>query len=174
MIINIAIVILILVIIATAVYGISQLISVIFGSPYYKSQKNITNAIIKLANFKSGDIFYDLGCGSGEILKVIADKFNIKATGMEISPLPYIKAKIITMDNKNIHILWHNLLSVDLTDVDVVFCYLLPSMMKKLEKKFIKQMKPGAKLISNSFALPNIKPKQVIQDNMLKLYFYEF
>jgi methylase of polypeptide subunit release factors len=48
--------------------------------------------------------FYDLGCGSGRIIKAVSDNFNIEAYGVEIAPIPFIKANILCIDNKNTHI----------------------------------------------------------------------
>ena len=127
-----------------------------------------------MADIKSGENFYDLGCGSGRILKQVADNYNVKVYGIEISPLQFLKAKILTIDNKNIHIFHKNVKLVDLKNADVIFCYLLPPLMKQLEKKFKCELKKGARVISHSFPLPNIKPIKIKKLKNHTLYLYKF
>ena len=83
-------------------YAVSQLISIIFGAQYVKTPHEIIKKAIELSNIKRGENFYDIGCGSGRILKFVADNYDVNAIGVEISPLQYLKARILTIDNKNI------------------------------------------------------------------------
>ena len=48
----------------------------------------------------------------------------------------------------------------DLSNVDVVFVYQLPHVMKRIKKKLLEELKPGARVISNSFVMPDWKPKE--------------
>ena len=47
-------------------------------------------------------------------------------------------------------------------DADRIFLYLLPSVMEKLEKKFDAELKPGTRVVSNSFRFPSRKPIEEI------------
>lgn len=51
-----------------------------------------------------------------------------------------------------------NILSVNVSDADCIFLYLIPHMMKKLEEKFEKELKPGTKIVSYAFSLPHKTP----------------
>ncbi len=160
--------------ISILICGISQLISVIFGAPYFRTSDEVAKKAIKMVDIKSGENFYDLGCGSGRILKQVADNYNANVYGIEISPLQFLKAKILTIDNKNIHIYHKNVKIVNLKDADVIFCYLQTSIMRQLEKKFKRELKKGARVISHSFPLPNIKPVKTKKIGKHTLYLYKF
>lgn len=173
-IIYLALFILIIIILGLIINGISQLISVFFGAPYYKTPIKVVKVAIKMADLKPDEVFYDLGCGSGRILKYVADNYNVKACGVEISPLQFIKAKILTVDNGNIIIKHKNIKLVNLSRADVIFCYLQERIMKELEKKFKYELKKGARVISHSFPLPNIKPVKIEKVDKHTLYLYKF
>lgn len=54
-------------------------------------------------------------------------------------------------------------MKADLRQADVIFCYLFPHIMAQLEPKFKTELKPGAKVISYAFQLPNIRPAKVVK-----------
>jgi len=41
--------------------------------------------MLAMANLKPGEVLYDLGCGNGRILVTAAEKYKVKAVGVEIS-----------------------------------------------------------------------------------------
>jgi hypothetical protein len=67
-----------------------------------------------------------------------------------------------------------NLLKTNLNKADAIFCYLRPSLMKKLESKFKCELKRGARVIVHSFPLPNLEPKKVVKIQKHTLYLYQF
>ena len=63
------------------------------------------------------------------------------------------------------------------TDHIAFVCYLYPGAMRQLKEKFIKELKPGTMIISNTFAIPGWIPQQVWEVNDLyktKIYRYEY
>jgi len=106
---------------------------------------------------------YELGSGWGTLAFPIAEKkHHVKA--FEISPIPYFYSKIVQRFRKKDCLCIHrkNFYDIDFSDADVVICYLFPGAMKKLRKKFEEELKPGAVVISNSFAVPGWKTDRVI------------
>jgi hypothetical protein len=55
-----------------------------------------------------------------------------------------------------------DLFTVDLSDADVVFVYLLPELNARLIPRF-ETMKPGARIVSHDFAMARIIPDRVVQ-----------
>jgi len=98
--------------------------------------------ILDLANLKSGETLYDLGCGDGRILEYAAENYEIKeAVGFEISLIPYIFAKLrasFAQGHKKMRVVYGDLFRVNLKEVDVVVCFLMPAAIKKLKPKFEK------------------------------------
>jgi hypothetical protein len=58
---------------------------------------------------------------------------------------------------------WRNFWTADLSEADVVFCYLFPDLMKDLALKLKANLKPGAVVVSCNFDLPGFVPEQVLR-----------
>jgi len=149
---------------------ISTIISLIYGSPSGETKGDLIRKVFKEINLKKGDVFYDLGSGIGNNIIIASQEFGAKSYGYEISPLPYIISKIRTVDIKNCHIDYRNILDVDLAKADVIYCYLLPELLKKLQPK-LSTLK-NIIIISQVFKIPNLKPKKEFKINDKKIYIY--
>ena len=55
-----------------------------------------------------------------------------------------------------------NFYQQDLSQADYIFCYLLADDLNQLALKFKKELKPGAIIISNTFAIKDWTPEQKI------------
>ncbi len=134
------------------------------AAPFFPSPKSIMRRAMQAADLKPGEVFYDLGAGTGASL-VIADKeFGATATGCEINLLPYLIArlKIFFSRSHRATMKFESLFSQDISDADVVFCFLTERTMAKLEPKFLKELKKGTRIACYTFPLPTMKPEQVI------------
>lgn len=135
-------------------------IAFVTGAPFVPSTKKVSEKMIALANIKKGDIVYDLGSGDGRLLFLAVKEGAGKAIGFEINPylVLYTWIKILLSPDKNhLGVMLKNFWRADLRNADVVFVYLLPWRMEALAKKLIKELKPGARIVSNSFIFPNWK-----------------
>lgn len=167
-------IVLFLLITITCLKAVSSLISLIFGAPSVDSSKKARISGLKLANLKQDEIFYDLGSSHGQVLKIASRDFGAHATGFEIAPFPFLVSKIYCSGDKNIKIKFENFLKADLTNANVIYCYLWPSTMEKLALKFSRELKPDTRVVSLGFAIPNKKPTKTIAvgNNKLRLYKY--
>ncbi len=126
---------------------------------------------LKLAGLKNGETFYDLGCGNGEVL-IEAAKTGANVMGFEISPYYYILAKIRTARFSNIEVYYQNIFKSDFSRADVVYCYLMPEMLKKLRPKFRMEMKKGRRVISIGFPIPKMKSLRETKIYSHKVFIY--
>lgn len=111
--------------------------------------------MIEHANLRGGDKVCDLGSGSGRIILQIVKKYPIEVTGIEKSKILYWISKIrslYTQKNGKIFLKNEDFLKSDLSQFDVIFCFLITRAMEKLEPSFNK-MKVGSKIISYTFPL---------------------
>ncbi len=119
--------------------------------------------VCQVADLQPGQIVYDLGCGKANLLTTAAKNFGVKGIGYEISLWPYLWGRWrIWRSKADVKVRLKNFFQADLSSADVVFCYLFPSAMARLEPKFIQELKPGAKVVSYAFELPTIKPAKVV------------
>jgi len=158
-----------------------NVISLFFGAPYVKSKKKAMEEMLKIAQIKKDDVIFDLGSGDGALLIKAAKKYRFKeAWGVEINPILALLSKIkiiLSGTQGKIKIKQGNFLKEYLKEATIIFTYLLPGIQVKLEKKFQKELRPGTRIISNSFPFPNLILKQKIQCSGLgkmKTYIREY
>ncbi len=133
-----------------------------FRSPFVPSNHKTIQKMLRIAKIKKGERVVDLGCGDGRIVFSAEKNFGAKAEGYEISIFVWLLAQLNRIfKNAKSPIYRKNLFEADLSKADVVFCYLLPEVMKKLSPKFKKELKKGTRIISASFSLRDWKAKKV-------------
>ncbi|MFA5029456.1 MAG: hypothetical protein WC518_01740 [Patescibacteria group bacterium] len=150
------------------------------GVPFVSTSRRGFDAISQLAEIKPGDIIYDLGCGKAHFLIQTVKKHNARGIGYELALWPYLWAKFnVWRSRARVKIYRKNFFKASLNEADVVFCYLFPGTMVKLEPKFSVELRPNARVVVAAFQLPNLEPKKsvLINDNNTKLgkfYLYVF
>lgn len=122
--------------------------------------------MILLAKPKQQEKAVDLGSGDGRIILALA-KLEIEAHGYEINPLlvwwtNYRIKKLTVQQYAFAHL--KSFWNVTLGDFDVVFVYGMPHIMRELENKLQKELKPGSRIVSNSFPFPTWKPVKKIEN----------
>lgn len=145
--------------------------SFFFGAPFQPSSNKATKKILELSNIKRGQRTVDLGSGDGKIVIEFAKK-GAEAHGFEINPflvwLSRMRIRKLKLENKAfIH--QKNFMEQDFSKFDIVTSYQIFYMMPALEKKLQKELKKGAKVISNTWRFPHWKPKKILGD----VYLYE-
>src|SRR5918993_549012 len=114
----------------------------------------VVDAMLKLADVKPTDVVYDLGCGDGVIVATAAQKYGAKAVGIDIDPVRVKeateRAQKMGVSDK-VEILEGDLFEADIQDATVVTLYLLQSLNIKLMPKLQKELKPGTRIVSQSF-----------------------
>jgi 16S rRNA A1518/A1519 N6-dimethyltransferase RsmA/KsgA/DIM1 with predicted DNA glycosylase/AP lyase activity len=120
-------------------------------APWWRTNEKTANAICKLAKINKNDVVYDLGCGDGVLVNVAAKKFGAKAVGIEIDLSRYIFARIRTSLNglsKQVKFKRNNFFKEPLSGATIIVVYLVPKTLEKLKTKFLKELKPGTKIVS--------------------------
>ncbi len=136
--------------------------------PFVPSARKRHKSMINLADLKSGDIVYDLGCGDGRLVFDASPKVK-KAIGYELSIPLVLYGKLRSLFIKgNPAIKFGNIWKQDYKDANVIFCYLMPGAMKKFYAQIWPRLTPGTRVISNSFQIHDVKPVKV--DDHVYLY----
>ena len=158
-------IVLFIIVIVLFIWQSSNLISAFLGAPAVMMDRKVIIGALKLAKVEKGDIFYDLGCGNGQVL-IEAAKMGAKATGFEVSPYYYLLSKWRTIKYKNIQVKYRNINSIDLSQADIVYCYLLPKILNRI--KFQKTNR----IISIGFPIKKYQPIKItkIQGHNIFLY----
>lgn len=150
------------------------------GVPFISTNKKDFQAILEAVDLKSNETIYDLGCGKAHLLIYANKKFGASGVGYELTLWPYLWAKLkIYLTKSKVEVFRQNFFKADLKNADVVFCYLFPEVMAKLESKFERELKPGSRVVSYAFKLPTkLADKTVITNNdnteLGKIYVYKY
>lgn len=131
--------------------------------PYVPTPPVVVEAMLKLANITKDDVVYDLGCGDGRIVISAARDFGARGVGIDINP------SLIEESNKNaeeagvadrVRFVVDDIFedSVDLRETTVVALYLLPELNLRLRPKLLRDLRPGARIVSNSFDMGDWEP----------------
>lgn len=143
------------------------------AAPWLPTWHKDIGRILELINLKPGQKFYDLGCGDGRLI-CAAGSAGAQAVGLELSLIPYLLARARIMFKKNTaQILFKDFFRVNLNDADAVYLFLTPPVMLKIKTKLEAELKPGAKVVSYHFAIPDWPPTVVDKDpNGATVYLY--
>src|SRR5438105_15251344 len=103
-------------------------IAAISFAPWVPSPMKHVKRAFDLAKVKSGERFYDLGCGDGRTVIYAAKHFGAISTGIELAFPLYIAANIRVLLARAPHarIVFGNLFTHDLSDADVIDVYGMP------------------------------------------------
>jgi SAM-dependent methyltransferase len=124
--------------------------------------KDVDN-VMELADLRPGEKFCDLGCGEGKVVVAAANQ-GAKAVGYEISILLYVIAKIRSWFSKGkVEIKFRDFWLVDLSDMDVVFFFLIPRIFPKMKEKLERELKPGSRVITYVWPMKGWKEERIIK-----------
>lgn len=134
--------------------------------PYVPTTEEAVRAMLKLADVKKSDIVYDLGCGDGRIVIAAAAAVGAHGVGIDINPVRIKEAnenaqkagvqKLVRFEEKD-------LFEADIHEASVVTLFLLNSVNLKLRPKLLKELKPGTRIVSNTFDMGDWKPLKEIK-----------
>jgi ribosomal protein L11 methylase PrmA len=138
--------------------------------PYVPTTEQAVEAMLKLAGVKKTDVVYDLGCGDGRIVIAAAKTFGARGVGIDINPVRIGEAKENAKKagvESLVRFEENDLFLADFHEASVVTLFLLPQINLKLRPKLLKELKPGTRVVSNTFDMGDWKPdKEVdVDDN---------
>src|SRR5713101_3952044 len=130
---------------------------------YVASTKEAVQMMLKLADVKKSDVVYDLGCGDGRIVIAAAKIYGARGVGIDIDPRRILEsksnAKKAGVENL-VRFEENDLFKADIHEASVVTLFLLSSVNLKLRPKLLEDLKPGTRVVSNTFDMGDWKPEK--------------
>jgi precorrin-6B methylase 2 len=130
--------------------------------PFVPTTEPAVEAMMKLAKVTKTDVLYDLGCGDGRIV-IAAAKRGAHAVGIDIDPQRIKEARenakkagvedLVRFEEKD-------LFDADIHEATVVTLFLLPTVNLKLKPKLMSDLKPGTRVVSNTFDMGDWKAEK--------------
>jgi cyclopropane fatty-acyl-phospholipid synthase-like methyltransferase len=133
----------------------------------------VVRQMLDLARVKPGELVYDLGCGDGRLLITAAREYQAKGVGIELDPLRWLLCQLLITIygvRDQVEIQQGDLFKMDVSSADVVSCYLLPETNKKLEEKLMRELRPGTRVVTNTFIF--YKTRLSERDGKAQLYIF--
>jgi ubiquinone/menaquinone biosynthesis C-methylase UbiE len=130
-------------------------------APYVNSPEHAVDKMLQMANLRPGETLYDLGCGDGRILIAAAERFKVKAVGVEISSHLVRKAsenvKRAGLQNR-VKVVHGNFMQTNLSGADVVTLYLATTANESLRPNLEKYLRPNTRVVSYDYPIPGWNP----------------
>jgi SAM-dependent methyltransferase len=134
--------------------------------PFVVSADEVVDMMLKTADVIDKDTVYDLGCGDGRIVIAAASKYGARGVGVDINPIHIKQSRRNAQKagvSRKVTFIEQDLLKTDLSQATVVAIYLDPKMNLRLRPKLFRELKPGARVVSNSFDMGDWKPDKVVK-----------
>jgi len=126
---------------------------------------DVVAKMLEIAKVGKEDVVVDLGSGDGRILIEAAKTHGCRAIGIEIDPELVKISKQRIQDaslNDRVAITEADLFETDFGDATVVTAYLYSDLLKRVLPKFEK-LKPGSRIVTHQFAIPDISPDETVR-----------
>ncbi len=162
----------------TIVIMVTMLAYMIVRVPFVPTPWSVVRQAITLANPLPGETVIDLGAGDARTL-ITASRYakDLQLIGYELVPTVWLYGKLrLFLSRTKAQWLLRDLFKADVSKADVVFVYLLPSMLPKVCALFDAQLQPGTRVVSYAFQIPDHTPEKQIEvqwlgrRRMLSLY----
>jgi len=142
--------------------------------PYLPTTDQAVQEMLKLAGVTATDVVYDLGCGDGRIVIAAAKDFGARGVGIDINPDRIREAK----ENARkagvealVRFEENDLFKADIHEATVVTLFLLNTVDLQLRPKLLAELKPGTRIVSNTFKMGDWAPDRHVEVQTTEKYF---
>jgi len=136
------------------------------AGPYVPSPQSVVADMLRYAEVGASDFLIDLGSGDGRIVLTAAKVFGARGFGVEI------KDELVKKSNEaaqkegladRVKFMKQDLFKTDMSQATVITMYLLPDTVNLLKDKFLKELKPGTRIVSHDYPLTGWIPEKYVQ-----------
>src|SRR4030095_16232754 len=113
--------------------------------PFVPTPIEVVDKMLELAEVKKGDVVYDLGSGDGRIVIRAAQKYGVRAVGIEMDSWLLAKARKAPTAagvSQLVEFRAQDALKADISKATVVTLYMLPWFNEAMKPSFKKYLKP--------------------------------
>jgi len=124
---------------------------------YVPTSGAVVASMLETARVTANDVVYDLGSGDGRIVIEAAKRYGARGVGIELDSV-LIKGATRNAQkagvSDKVRFLQGDFFKIDLSEATVVTMYLSQSINQRLEPKLMRELKPGARIVSHRFEMP--------------------
>jgi precorrin-6B methylase 2 len=134
--------------------------------PFVVTVDEVVEAMLTTAGVTAQDVVYDLGCGDGRIVIAAAQRYGARGVGVDINPQRIREsrrnARRAGVDSR-VSFIAQDLFKTDLRPATVVAIYLDPQVNLRLRPKLWRELRPGTRVVSNSFDMGDWQPDKTVK-----------
>jgi cyclopropane fatty-acyl-phospholipid synthase-like methyltransferase len=134
--------------------------------PFVPTPMEVVDKMLALAEVKQGDVLYDLGSGDGRIAIRAAQRYGIRAVGIEMDRVLLAKARQDAKTAGVSHLVEfrdQDALKADISAATIITLYMLPWFNERIKTNFQKMLKPGARIIAHDFGIEGWQPDKTVK-----------
>jgi SAM-dependent methyltransferase len=131
------------------------------AAPHDGTPPEVVERMLQLAALRSGDVVYDLGCGDGRIVIAAVRQPGVRGVCVELDRGRMRWAREAAEEagvSGLIRFVQGDLFEVPLEDATVVTLYLTRAANFRLRPRLQQELRPGARVLSNTFDMGNWDP----------------
>jgi hypothetical protein len=136
--------------------------------------EGLIDKMLEAAKVSDKDTLFDLGAGDGIIAITATRKYGAKSVGIEYNPemAQFARRKVAEAGlTDKVKIITGDIFQEDFSSATVITLYLMPHLNLKLRPILLK-MKPGTRVVSNTFTMGEWEPDETVFDQHWKGYFW--
>jgi SAM-dependent methyltransferase len=131
---------------------------------FVPTRDEVVEGMLTLAKVSNKDVVYDMGSGDGKIV-IAAARRGARGTGIDIDPQRIAEANANAKKagvTDRVRFIHGDIFdpAIKIGDATVVTLYLLPSLNEKLMPRLKSELRPGTRIVSNSFQMGNWQPER--------------
>ncbi len=148
---------------------------VMTGVPFVRTRGSDIAVIVSKLSLSKKDVFYELGSGDGKVVFLIEKLSGAAATGFELTWWTYLWAKLRKrIKGSHAEFSNSNFFKTDWRPATVIYGYLYPPLMRRVEEKFLEDCNPGTWAVIRDFPFPTLKyTEKIYLPGDHELYFYK-
>lgn len=143
-------------------------------APFWPTHPPLVDLMLDMAAVGPGDHLYDLGCGDGRIV-IAAARRGARATGIDVDAIRIAEAEAAARAagvEALVDFRREDLFVTRLEPASVVTLYLSSLPNRLLTPRLRSELRPGSRVVSNSFDLPGWPPtrREVVDYREIRLW----
>lgn len=145
-----------------------------FGfAPLFPSRQKKVEMILKNVKINNGQTIYSLGYGRSGFLRVIEKRYpRVKLVGVKNNHWHCLIARLqVFLRRSRIKIRYSDYYRADISDANIVYCFLDVPILRDIYKKLRVESRSGAVIISSGFIIPYLKHPKILKTEISKHWF---
>lgn len=147
-------------------------------APWVPARRRDLERISRLADLRPGEVWYEFGAGDGRVSSYMARTHpHSRIVGLELSWPLYAVCRLrrFVRCRRNATFLWRNAFTAAVGEADVVYMFGMPKTVAgAMQEKLQRELKPGARVISYTFAMRGWQPERVDKPEEKDIAIYRY